>query len=42
MRPGIDISNALHGRMLDLADREGIEVDEAYERALEIGLEELE
>lgn len=42
MRPGIDISHGTHGRVLDLAEREGIDISEAYERALEAGLDELE
>lgn len=42
MRPGIDISHGTHGRLLDLADREDIDISEAYERALQRGLDELE
>lgn len=42
MRPAIDISYGTHGRVRDLAEYEGIDVSEAYERVLKVGLEELE
>lgn len=42
MRPNIDISHALNGRVKDYAEREEIELQEAYQRIIERGLNELE
>ena len=42
MRPNIDISYALNGRVKDYAKSEGLELSAAYQRIIEKGLEELE
>lgn len=42
VRPNIDISHTINGRVKDFAEREGIDVDEAYRRVLETGLEQLD
>jgi len=39
MRPNIDISWSIHGKVKDYADRENISLDEAYEKLLTKGLE---
>jgi len=39
MRPNIDISWSVHGKVKDYAKREDISLDEAYERLLSKGLE---
>jgi hypothetical protein len=41
MRPDIDISHQLNGRVRDYAEDEGISADEAYRRIIEAGLTEL-
>lgn len=41
MRPAIDISHALHGRVKDYAEANDLTLDEAYRRALETGLDVL-
>jgi len=42
VRPNVDISWSIHGRLKDLADEEDLSLTEAYERALTRGLDELE
>jgi len=39
MRPNIDISWSIHGKVKDYADRENTSLDEAYEKLLTKGLE---
>lgn len=41
MRPAIDISYALHGRVKDYAEANDCTLDEAYQQALETGLDVL-
>lgn len=41
MRPAIDISHALHGRVKDYAEANDLSLDEAYRQALATGLDEL-
>jgi hypothetical protein len=42
MRPAIDISHGLHGRVKDYAEANDLSLDEAYIGVLETGLETLE
>jgi len=42
MRPAIDLSYGLHGRLKDYAEANDLELSEAYTEALEAGLEALE
>jgi len=42
MRPAIDISHGLHGRVKDYAEANGVSLNEAYIEVLETGLETLE
>jgi len=42
MRPAIDISHGLHGRLKDYAEANDVDLSEAYVEALEAGLEALE
>lgn len=42
MRPAIDISHGLHGRLKDYAEVNDLELSEAYTEVLETGLEALE
>jgi hypothetical protein len=42
MRPAIDISHGLHGRVKDYAEANDQSLDEAYIEVLETGLETLE
>jgi hypothetical protein len=42
MRPAIDISHGLHGRLKDYAEANDLSLDEAYREVLETGLETLE
>ena len=42
MRPAIDISHTLNGRVKDYAGRNGLSLDEAYKQVIETGLETLE
>lgn len=42
MRPSIDISHALNGRVKDVAEDRELSLDEAYQLIIETGLEELE
>ena len=42
MRPAIDISYGIHGRLKDYAEANDVELSEAYAEALEAGLDTLE
>jgi hypothetical protein len=42
MRPAIDLSYGLHGRLKDYAEANDLELSEAYTEVLEAGLEALE
>ena len=42
MRPAIDISHGLHGRLKDYAEANDLDLSEAYTEVLEAGLETLE
>ena len=42
MRPAIDLSYGLHGRLKDYAEANDVELSEAYTEVLEAGLEALE
>jgi len=42
MRPAIDISYGLHGRVKDHAEANDLSLDEAYIEVLETGLDTLE
>ena len=42
MRPNIDISHTLGGRIKDYAEENDLDLSEAYAEVLEAGLEELE
>ena len=42
MRPAIDLSHGLHGRLKDYAEANDLELSEAYAEVLEAGLEALE
>jgi len=42
MRPAIDLSYGLHGRLKDYAEANDLELTEAYIEVLEAGLEALE
>lgn len=42
MRPRVDITWSLDGRIRDLAEERGIDRDEAYRLVIETGLDELE
>ena len=42
MRPAIDLSYGLHGRLKDYAEANDLELSEAYAAVLEAGLEALE
>jgi hypothetical protein len=42
MRPAIDLSYGLHGRLKDYAEANDLELSEAYAKVLEAGLEALE
>ena len=42
MRPAIDLSYGLHGRLKDYAEANDLELSEAYAEVLEAGLELLE
>ena len=42
MRPAIDLSYGLHGRLKDYAEANDLEPSEAYAEVLEAGLEALE
>jgi hypothetical protein len=42
MRPAIDISHGLHGRVKDYAEANDVSLDEAYIEVLETGLDTLE
>jgi hypothetical protein len=39
MRPAIDISHGLHGRVKDYAEANDLSIDEAYIEVLETGLD---
>jgi hypothetical protein len=42
MRPNIDISHTLNGRVKDYAQQQDIDLTEAYQRIIEAGLEAVE
>jgi len=42
MRPAINLSYGLHGRLKDYAEANDVELSEAYAEVLEAGLEALE
>jgi len=42
MRPNIDIEWAIHGRIKDYAEANGLDLSEAYTEVLKAGLEALE
>jgi hypothetical protein len=42
MRPAIDLSYGLHGRLKDYAEANDLDLSEAYAEVLEAGLEALE
>ena len=42
MRPAIDLSYGLHGRLKDYAEAHDLKLSEAYAEVLEAGLEALE
>ncbi|GGN24010.1 hypothetical protein [Halarchaeum nitratireducens] len=42
MRPNIDISHTVNGRVKDYAEREGKSLEEAYQEIIEAGLEAVE
>jgi hypothetical protein len=42
MRPAIDLSYGLHGRLKDYAEANELDLSEAYAEVLEAGLEALE
>jgi len=42
MRPAIDLSYGLHGRLKDYAEANDLELSEAYSDVLEAGLDALE
>jgi len=42
MRPAIDLSYGLHGRLKDYAEANDLELSEAYSEVLEAGLDALE
>jgi macrodomain Ter protein organizer (MatP/YcbG family) len=42
MRPAIDLSYGLHGRLKDYAEANDVALSEAYTEVLEAGLESLE
>lgn len=42
MRPAIDISYGLHGRLKDYAEANDLDLSDAYAEVLEAGLEALE
>ena len=42
MRPAIDLSYGLHGRLKDYAEANELKLSEAYAEVLEAGLESLE
>ncbi len=39
MRPNIDISHTLNGRVKDYAERQGVSLEEAYREVIKTGLE---
>lgn len=42
MRPNIDISHTLNGRVKDYADQQDVNLEEAYREIIEVGLEAVE
>jgi hypothetical protein len=42
MRPNIDISHTLNGRVKDYAEENGLDLDEAYREIIEAGLDVVE
>ncbi len=42
MRPNIDISHTLNGRVKDYAEQQDVSLEEAYREIIEAGLDELE
>lgn len=41
MRPNIDISHTLNGRVKDYAENEDLTLEEAYQKVIERGVDEL-
>ena len=42
MRPNIDISHTLNGRVKDYAEQQDVSLKEAYREIIEVGLEAVE
>jgi hypothetical protein len=42
MRPNIDITHTLNGRVKDYAEQQDVSLEEAYQEIIETGLEVLE
>jgi len=42
MRPNIDVSHTLNGRVKDYAEKQDIDLTEAYQEVIEAGLEAVE
>jgi hypothetical protein len=42
MRPNIDVSHTLNGRVKDYAEREDMDLTDAYQEIIEAGLEAVE
>jgi len=42
MRPNIDVSHTLNGRVKDYAEQQGIDLTEAYQEVIEAGLDAVE
>jgi hypothetical protein len=42
MRPNIDVSHTLNGRVKDYAEQAGMDLTEAYQEIIETGLEAVE
>ena len=42
MRPNIDISHTLNGRVKDYAEQQGMSLEDAYREIIEAGLEAVE
>ena len=42
MRPNIDISHTLNGRVKDYAERQDVDLEEAYREIIDAGLEAVE
>ena len=42
MRPNIDISHTLNGRVKDYAEQQGVSLEEAYQEVIKAGVEVVE